>query len=111
MDVVRWLLLAIGAGTALLSVVGLFAVRGVFDRLHLTSPASTIAPVALALAIVLDESPTSASGIKAIIVAVVVTTLNPVLVHATARAAIVRQHGRWRLVGDDHAPGGEEPPR
>jgi multisubunit Na+/H+ antiporter MnhG subunit len=104
MEVVRWVLLGFAAGVAILSCAGLFAVRGVFDRLHMTGPASTLPPVAIALAIVLDEAPTSPAGIKAILTAVILVGLNPVLVHATARAAIVRQHGRWRLVPEDHAP-------
>jgi monovalent cation/proton antiporter MnhG/PhaG subunit len=108
MDVVRVVLLIVGVGTALISCIGLFAVRGVFDRLHLTAPASTIAPASFALAIVLDEPLFSASGIKAVLVAVVVIALNPVLVHATARAAIVREHGSWQLP-DEVREAGEEP--
>ena len=104
MEVVRWVLLGFAAGVGILSCLGLFAVQGVFDRLHMTAPASTLVPAAIALAIVLDESPTSAAGIKAILVAIIVIGLNPVLVHATARAAVVRKHGRWQLVSDDHAP-------
>jgi monovalent cation/proton antiporter MnhG/PhaG subunit len=104
MEIVRWVLLGFAAGVTILSCVGLFAVRGVFDRLHMTGPASTLPPVAIALAIALDESPASAAGIKAILVALILLGLNPVLVHATARAAIVRQCGRWRLVPEDYAP-------
>ena len=47
-----------------------------------------------AAAIVADKHFSSA-GIKAVMIAVAIIAMNAVLTHATARAARVRQFGRW----------------
>jgi multisubunit Na+/H+ antiporter MnhG subunit len=53
-----------------------------------------ISPVALAGAVLVEE-PLSSAGIKAVLVAVIMIGTGPVLVHATARAARIRERGRW----------------
>lgn len=84
-------------GAALLSSLGANAMDDVFDRLHFLSPATTVAPVAIAAAIIVEES-FSPAGIKSLIVAVLMVVTGPVLTHATARAARVRQFGHWKTV-------------
>jgi monovalent cation/proton antiporter MnhG/PhaG subunit len=64
--------------------------RNVYDRLHYTGPAATVGPAAVAAAVVLEESFSSA-GVKAIMVALVLAAANPVVVHATARAVWSRE--------------------
>jgi multicomponent Na+:H+ antiporter subunit G len=93
-DVVVAALLAIGVAAQLTGVVGVLAAGNVYDRLHFTGPASIFGPLALAAAIVLDEGPLSQAGLKSMLVAVLVLGLNPILVHASARAAFVRERGR-----------------
>lgn len=93
-DVLVAILLAIGVAAQLTGVVGVLAARNVYDRLHFTGPASIFGPLALALAIVLDEGPVSQAGLKSMLVALLVLSLNPILVHASARAAFVRERGR-----------------
>ena len=93
-DVVVAVLLVVGVASLLTGVIGVLAARNVYDRLHFTGPASIFGPVALAVAIVLDEGPVSQAGLKAMLVALLVLALNPILVHASARAAFVREHGR-----------------
>ena len=66
----------------------------VFDRLHYTAPATTIGAFAIALSIVVEEG-WSAASVKALIVFVLLLVTNPVLTHATARAARIRQFGHW----------------
>jgi monovalent cation/proton antiporter MnhG/PhaG subunit len=88
-----WVLLAVGVAVEILGVVGVLAAADVFDRLHFTGPASVLAPVALALAVVIDEGPLSQAGIKSLLVAMVISGTSPVLVHATARAARIRERG------------------
>ena len=51
-------------------------------------------PLALAMAVVIHYGPFSQAGIKSAIVAVLIITLGPALVHATARAALIRERGR-----------------
>jgi multicomponent Na+:H+ antiporter subunit G len=93
-DVIVAVLLVIGVAAQLTGVVGVLAARNVYDRLHFTGPASIFGPVALAAAIVLDEGPVSQAGLKSMLVALLVLALNPILVHASARAAFVRERGR-----------------
>lgn len=87
-------LLGLGVGSALLSAVGLLATRNPYDQLHFTGPATVIAPVAIAAAVLVEE-PLSSAGVKAVLIALVMLATGPVLIHATARAARVRERGRW----------------
>lgn len=97
-------LLVLGVGITLLSCVGVLVMRNPYDRLHYTAPAAVLAPVAIAAAVVLEER-LSAAGIKAVLVAIVLVTTNPVLGHATARAARIRQFGEW-TVREEEREGG-----
>jgi multicomponent Na+:H+ antiporter subunit G len=97
-DVVVWALLAIGVGAQLTGVVGVLVGADVYDRLHFTGPASIFGPGGLALAVILDEGPLSQAGIKSLLTALLILALNPILVHATARAARVRELGQFELL-------------
>jgi multicomponent Na+:H+ antiporter subunit G len=99
-DVAVAVLLALGVGSALLSAVGLLATRDPYDQLHFTGPATVIAPVAIAAAVLVEE-PVSSAGIKSILIAIVMVTTGPVLIHATARAARVRERGRWVVLSEE----------
>ena len=92
-----WALLAVGVGAQLLGVVGVLVGSDVYARLHFIGPGSIFGPFALALAVVLDEGPLSQAGLKSMLVAALLLGLSPVLVHATARAAYVRERGSLAL--------------
>jgi multicomponent Na+:H+ antiporter subunit G len=92
-DIVVAALLVVGVAAVLTGVVGVVAGANVYDRLHFTGPASIFGPLALALGVVLDEGPFSQAGLKSMLVALLLLSLNPILVHATARAAFVRERG------------------
>jgi len=110
-------LLVVGVGVELVCCVGVLVMRNLYDKLHYTAPATTIGALAIAAAIVVEESFTQA-GVKAILVLLIMLVTNPVLTHATARAARVRELGRWQPgpkdvertggTGDEPA-GGERP--
>lgn len=87
-------LLAVAVASALLGGLGLLATSNPYDQLHFTGPATVIGPVAIAAAVLVEE-PLSSAGIKSVLVALVMLGTGPVLVHATARAARVRERGRW----------------
>jgi multicomponent Na+:H+ antiporter subunit G len=106
-DVIVWVLLCVGVAAQLSGVLGVLVATSVFDRLHFTGPASIFGPSCLALAVVIDEGPLSQAGLKSILVALLLLTLSPVLVHATARAAYVREHGSLARL----SPASEEPHR
>jgi monovalent cation/proton antiporter MnhG/PhaG subunit len=92
-ELVIWALLAIGVGAQLLSVLGVLVAGDVYDRLHYTGPAAIIGPAALAAAVVIQEGPLEQAGLKSLLTALLILVLSPVLVHATARAARVRERG------------------
>jgi multicomponent Na+:H+ antiporter subunit G len=104
-NVVVDVLLGVGVASVLLSCVGVLVMRDPFDRLHFTAPAATIAPVVLAAAVLVEE-PFSSAGVKAVMVALLLLITTPVLTHATARAARIREHGRWKML--DHELRDEE---
>lgn len=91
--VIVWALLAVGVAAQLAGVVGVVLADDVYERLHFTGPASIFGPFCLAFAIVIDEGPLSQAGLKSTLVALLLLALSPILVHATARAAYVRERG------------------
>jgi monovalent cation/proton antiporter MnhG/PhaG subunit len=93
-DVGADVLLGLGILVTLISCLGVLAMENVFDRLHYTAPATTLGAFAVALSIVVEEG-WSAASVKALIVFVLLLVTNPVLSHATARAARIRQFGHW----------------
>jgi multisubunit Na+/H+ antiporter MnhG subunit len=87
-------LLAAGVALEILAVLGMLVMRDVFDRLHYVGLAGYGA-LMIGIAILVRES-FSLIGDKALATGVVLMTLGPVLVHATARTFRIRQLGDWR---------------
>ena len=77
-----------------LSVAGLFAMRDPVDKLHYVGPAATLAPFAIALAIVIEDGFTSQAGLKALVVALAIAATSPLVTYATLRAIQTRDLGR-----------------
>jgi multicomponent Na+:H+ antiporter subunit G len=99
-DVAVAVLLAIGVASALMGSLGLLASWNPYDQLHFTGPATVIGPVAIAAAVLVEE-PLSSAGIKAVLIAVIMLATGPILLHATARAARIRERGRWVLLPEE----------
>jgi monovalent cation/proton antiporter MnhG/PhaG subunit len=87
-------LLGIAVAAVLLSAIGVLVSRNVYQRLHYLAPAATVGVAATAAAIVVQEGLDQA-GIKAVVTGALLFVVNPILTHATARAARVHQRGRW----------------
>jgi multicomponent Na+:H+ antiporter subunit G len=96
-DVVVGVLLALAVASVLLSAAGQLVSRDAWDQLHYTGPATVVAPVALAVAVLVEE-PLSSAGAKAVLVMIVMLLTGPVIIHATARAARVREQGRFVIL-------------
>ena len=96
-EVLVAVLLVVAVIAVLISCLGMLVMRDALDQLHFAAPAATIAPIAVAVAVLLEE-PLSSAGIKAVIVAVLLFITSPVLSHATARSARIREHGRWKVL-------------
>ena len=99
-DVAVAALLVLGVGSVLLGAAGLLATRDPYDQLHFTGPGTVIGPIAIAAAVLVEE-PLSSAGIKSVLVALVMLTTGPGLIHATARAARVRERGRWVVLSEE----------
>ena len=87
-------LVAFGTLVVVLSVVGFFAMRDAIDRLHYAGPVATLAPLAIALAIVIEDGFTSQAGLKSIVVALAIAATSPIVTYATLRAIQTRRVGR-----------------
>jgi multisubunit Na+/H+ antiporter MnhG subunit len=87
-------LLICGGGVELLAVVGLCAMRNVYDRLHYVGLAS-FGALLVAVAVVFRES-FSLIGDKALLVGVVLVVTGPIVVQTTARSFLIRELGDWR---------------
>src|SRR5262249_5759015 len=87
-------LLYVAVATALLSTIGLVVMKGVNEKLHYMAPPATVSVVLIASAIVLEEG-WSQGTTKTILCALAVLLMNPILTHATARAARIREFGHW----------------
>ncbi len=87
-------LVAFGVLVLLLSVVGLFAMRDAVDKLHYVGPATTLAPLSIALAVVIEDGLTSQAGLKSLCVAFAIVVTSPIVTYATLRAIQTRELGR-----------------
>jgi multisubunit Na+/H+ antiporter MnhG subunit len=103
---VATVLLISGCAIEVIAVLGLCALRDVYDRLHYVGLASFGAPL-IAGAIVFRES-FSLVGDKALLVAAVLIISGPVLVHTTLRSLLTRERGDWRT-GIERAAEDEHP--
>jgi multisubunit Na+/H+ antiporter MnhG subunit len=91
---VATVLLVAGSAVEVLAVVGLCAMRDLYDRMHFVGLVAYGA-LLIAVAIVFRES-FSLIGDKALLIAVVLVLTGPVLVHTTMRSMLIREHGDWR---------------
>ena len=83
-------LVGLAVAGELLCCVGLIVMRNIYDRLHYATAATTVPPFLLAAAVIVEEDWTQ-PGINALVVAAALFLMNPVLAHATARAARTRR--------------------
>jgi multicomponent Na+:H+ antiporter subunit G len=94
----------VGAGVIgeLLCCLGLALMRNTFDRLHYTMASTAVPPLLIAAAVMVDEGWTQ-PGINALVIAVALFLINPVLAHATARAARARRFGQVEARPEERA--------
>ena len=87
------ILLVAGVSSFAITAVGLLVGVDVYEQIQFTYPAATVGVVAIAAAVLVADWNTQAAA-KTLVTAALVFFLNPVLCHATARAARIRQRGR-----------------
>jgi multisubunit Na+/H+ antiporter MnhG subunit len=96
---VATVLLVAGGALEVLAVIGLCALRDLYDRMHFVALVSYGA-LLIAVAIVFRES-FSLIGDKALLVGTVLVLSGPVLVHTTMRSMLIRERGDWRAAIDE----------
>lgn len=89
-DVISVVLLVVGLMAVAGSCAGIAVMDDPLDRLHLVTPAAMIGAVAVSAAVVVRNG-LSASGLAAILVAVIVAGTSPFTSHAIARSIMVRR--------------------
>jgi multisubunit Na+/H+ antiporter MnhG subunit len=86
-------LVSLAVALELACCLGLVLARDGFDRLHFVSAGSTVPPLLLAVAVIVDEGALDQASLAAIAVALLLLVVNPVLVHATALSGARRRLG------------------
>jgi monovalent cation/proton antiporter MnhG/PhaG subunit len=98
-DGIAYVLLGLGVACEVVAVLGLVAMRDVYDRLHYAGPA-TLGAILIAAAMWVYQGP-SQIAVEAALVAAIVVIASPALAHGTARAARISEHGDWRPQHDE----------
>jgi len=88
-------LLGLAVLLVLASSVGVLVMRSVYQKLHFVAPAAIVAPVLVALAVLIQQG-YSQNTTQTWLALLFVVISGPVLGHATARAARIRELGDWR---------------
>ncbi len=97
-EVITDVLLTAAVLTVVASALGVVVMRDAYARLHYVTPASVVAPVLVALAILVTQGFDENTG-EAVLALVFMIAAAPFLSHATIRAMRVREHGDWRGPG------------
>jgi multisubunit Na+/H+ antiporter MnhG subunit len=99
-DVLLGLAVAIVAGASL----GVLLMRDAYQKLHFVTPAALVAPVLVALAVLVQTGLDENTG-ETCLALLFMATAGPYLSHATMRAIRVREEGDWRPGKAGQAPG------
>ncbi len=97
--VVAVVLLVVGLACCWVSLIGVLVTHGVYDRLHFLGPVG-MGAVCIAVAVFVRE-PFTATSTKAVFSILFVVVTSPIVVHATARAARIAEHGSWQARADE----------
>lgn len=97
-------LLAVAVLIVAASALGLLFMPDAFAKLHYVTPAAIVAPVFVAVAILVREGLDENSG-ETFLSLFFMVIAGPYLSHATIRAIRVRQRGDWRMRPADRDKG------
>jgi multisubunit Na+/H+ antiporter MnhG subunit len=106
-DVLAYLLLGLAALVVIGAALGVLLMRDAYQKLHFVTPAALVAPVLVALAVLVREGLDENTG-ETCLALVFLMIAGPYLSHATMRAIRVREKGDWRPEKNAGAPAGEE---
>jgi multicomponent Na+:H+ antiporter subunit G len=101
-EVITDVLLALAVLVVAASALGVAIMPDAYARLHYVTPAAVLAPVLVALAVLVTEGLDENTG-ETVVALVFMIAAAPFLSHATIRAIRVREAGDWR----GHPPAGK----
>lgn len=101
--VVAQVLLWLGVLAQLLCCLGTWWLRDVFDSLHFAAAGSTVGPVLIGTAVAILGTGSVSGTVETVAACALLLAVNPLLTHATARAA-------RRASGDGTAPDAADAP-
>ncbi len=93
--IVADILLGLAAAVVLASSAGILVMRDAYQKLHYVAPIAVVAPVIVALAVLVQSGWTENSG-ETWLGLLFMVVGGPFLAHATIRAARIREKGDWR---------------
>ena len=96
--IVADVLLGLAAVVVLVSSAGILVMRDTYQKLHYVAPIAVVAPVIVALAVLVQSGWTENSG-ETWLGLLFMVAGGPFLAHATIRAARIREKGDWRPGG------------
>lgn len=99
-EVLVWIVVV----TSVVCCLGVAVMKSLFERLHYMAIVSTIAAVALLIAVIVTHGWGQAT-IKMSLIVIILFLMNAVLTHATARAARVHKLGDWRPARGERVEG------
>lgn len=94
-EIIVYLLLGLAVLIVLVSSVGILIMRDTYQKLHYVTPVAVVAPVVVAVAILVQSGFTENSVMTWLALAFMLGG-GPFLTHATIRAARIRAEGDWR---------------
>lgn len=94
--------LGLAVALVLVSSLGVLVMGDIYQKLHFVTPAGLVAPVFVALAVLVRQG-YSENTVETWLVLLFLITAGPFLTHATIRAARIRETGDWRLEREGEA--------
>jgi multisubunit Na+/H+ antiporter MnhG subunit len=94
-DIGADVLLGLAVAVVISAAVGVLVMRDPYQKLHFVTPAALIAPVLVALAVLVQMGLDENTG-ETCLALLFMVVAGPFLSHATVRAIRVREKGDWR---------------
>lgn len=106
-DVFSGILLGLAVAIVLASAVGVLVMRDAYQKLHFVTPAAMVAPLLVALAIMVQHGVYENTG-ESFLALLFMVIAGPFISHATIRAIRIRDKGDWRPQRSGRAPAEEK---
>lgn len=99
LDTLSWILLLAGGGFCVVGAVGMVRMPDFYTRMHAASVTDTLGALLILTGLLLQAGPTQ-TGIKLVVILVLLLFTSPAAAHALAKAAMARDV-RPLLAGED----------